>query len=96
LKASPPGGRINIENEWRIIDDPQNEVLRKVPIPLQKIEAINNCDIYSTVFAHSGSNGDYAEFFIMPKVYKELFCSRVVNPDNNKKKIILLEELLNG
>jgi hypothetical protein len=83
------------ENEWRIIDDPQNEVLQKSLVPWQKIEPVNNCEVYSTVFFLPISNGDDAEFFIMPKDYKELFCSRVVNPNNNKNKIVLLEDLLN-
>ena len=39
---------------------------------------------------------DDAEFFILPKAYEELFCSRVVNPNSNKSKIMLLEDLLNG
>lgn len=84
------------ENEWRIIDDPQNEELQKSLVQWQKIEPVNNCDVYSTVSFLPISNGDDAEFFILPKAYEELFCSRVVNPNSNKSKIMLLEDLLNG
>jgi hypothetical protein len=68
-------------------------VLQKALIPWQKIEAINNCDVYSTVFFLPVSSGDDADFFIVPKEYKELFCNRVVNPNRNKNKIVLLEDL---
>jgi hypothetical protein len=81
------------ENEWRIIDDPQNDELQKTLIPWQKIEIVNNCEIYSSVFFLPISNGDDAEFFIIPKKFKEAFCNKVINPDINKKKIMFFEEL---
>ena len=81
------------ENEWRIIDDPQNETLQKALIPWRKIETINNCEIISHVLYLPISDGDDAEFFIIPKDFKDAFCDKVVNPNINKKKIILFEEL---
>lgn len=84
------------ENEWRIIDDPQNEVLQKSLVQWQKIEPINNCEVYSSISFLPISNGDDADFFIVPKDYEDLFYNRVVNPSNNIKKIVLLEDLLNG
>ena len=80
------------ENEWRIINDPQNEVLENAICPRQKIKFINNCEIYSSDLYLPISDGDDAEFYIIPSDYKDLFCSKVVNPDNNRKKIVTLEE----
>jgi len=70
--------------------------LQKSLVQWQKIEPVNNCEVYSTVSFLPISNGDDADFIIVPKDYEELFCGRVVNPSSNKNKIVLLEDLLNG
>jgi len=82
------------ENEWRIIDDPQNEVLQKTIIPFQIIEHRKKSDIYSANFYLPISSGDDSVFYILPKDYIELFCNKVVNRISNEKKIVVLEELM--
>ncbi len=73
------------ENEWRIIDDPQNEELQKSLVQWQKIESVNNCDVYSTVSFLPISNGDDAEFFILPKYLSENYIEQYLGTSHLNK-----------
>ncbi|HCS37988.1 MAG TPA: hypothetical protein DIW44_00175 [Anaerolineaceae bacterium] len=81
------------ENEWRIIDDPQNDVLQKSIIPWQITEEKNGCEITYCKNYLPISHGNDAEFYIIPKEYEELFSSKVVEPDYNINKIMYFEDL---
>ncbi len=81
------------ENEWRIIDDPQNTVLENALKPLQNVKNEGQFDIiYSELFLPI-NNGDDGEFFIIPKEYKDLFCEKVINSKHNIQKILFFEDL---
>ncbi len=87
------------ENEWRIIDDTQNEVLNKSLVPEaqlkteESLDKTRSIDLNFNIFYLPISFGDDAELFIIPKDYEEAFCNRVVNAENNKKKLIFFEDL---
>lgn len=82
------------EKERRIINYPNNEILKNDIEVWHKEKIINNFIVEQQKFFLPISQGKEAEFFIIPKGYQELFCDKVVNSDDNRRKILFVEDIL--
>jgi hypothetical protein len=96
LQATTEPIEHTIERETRIIDDPHNERIENGinAGAIWETKDIGSCEATYAKLCLSISNGDDAEFFIMPKKYKEDFCNKVINGENNSKKIRFIEDIL--
>ena len=82
------------EKEIRVINYPKNKNINRDLVTWCEETITTNNIAYSPIHFLPISEGEDAEFFIMPKRYQEIFYDRVVNPDRNGQKLRFIEDIL--